>query len=177
VPSTPDPALNNDTSRHGHEHDHGHAHKHAHQIEQGHQHEHAGGLGGLVESLLRPHSHDAADSLDDALAGSAEGIRAVKISLLGLGLTALLQLAVVVASGSVGLLADTIHNFADASTAIPLWLAFALARRRPSPRYTYGYGRAEDLAGVGVASTPRAPAAARSPRLGSACWRARLRRQ
>jgi cation diffusion facilitator family transporter len=51
-------------------------------------------------------------------------------------------------SGSVGLLADTVHNFGDAATAIPLWVAFALARRRPSKRFTFGYGRVEDLAGI-----------------------------
>jgi cation diffusion facilitator family transporter len=88
--------------------------------------------------------------VDDALTGSDEGIRAVKLSLLGLGVTAVLQLVVVWFSGSVALLADTIHNFADASTAIPLWLAFSLGRRVPTRRYTYGYGRAEDLAGVFV---------------------------
>jgi cation diffusion facilitator family transporter len=63
-------------------------------------------------------------------------------------LTASVQLAVVLLSGSVGLLADTIHNFGDAATAIPLWVAFALARRRPSTRFTFGYGRVEDLAGI-----------------------------
>jgi cation diffusion facilitator family transporter len=99
---------------------------------------------------LRPHSHDAADAVDDALAGSGEGIRAVKVSLLGLGLTAALQLAVALSSGSAAVLADTIHNFADASTAIPLWLAFSIGQRPPTRRYTYGYGRAEDLAGVFV---------------------------
>jgi cation diffusion facilitator family transporter len=88
--------------------------------------------------------------VDDALEGSAEGIRAVATSLVGLGLTAVLQLVVALVSGSVGLLADTIHNFADASTAIPLWLAFSVGRRSPTRRYTYGYGRAEDLAGVFV---------------------------
>jgi cation diffusion facilitator family transporter len=99
---------------------------------------------------VQPHSHDAADSVDDALAGSAEGIRAVRLSLLGLGATAVLQLVVAVVSGSVAVLADTIHNFADASTAIPLWLAFWVSRRPANTRYTYGYGRAEDLAGVFV---------------------------
>ena len=88
--------------------------------------------------------------MDNALAGSAAGIRAVKVSLAALGVTAALQMAIVVASGSVALLADTIHNFADASTAIPLWVAFALGRRQATRRYTYGYGRAEDLAGVFV---------------------------
>ncbi len=104
----------------------------------------------LVSGLLSPHSHDAADSIDSALAGSAQGIRAVKLSLFGLVLTAALQLVVVAASGSVALLADTVHNFGDAVTAIPLWLAFALGRRAASRHYTYGYGRAEDLAGLFV---------------------------
>jgi cation diffusion facilitator family transporter len=62
--------------------------------------------------------------------------------------TAIFQVAVVLVSGSVGLLADTIHNFGDAATAIPLWIAFRLARRKPSRRFTYGHGRVEDLAGV-----------------------------
>ena len=95
-----------------------------------------------------PHSHDAADSIDDALESNKAGIRAVKISLVALGLTAVAQLVVVILTGSVALLADTIHNFSDALTAVPLWIAFALARRTPTRRYTYGYGRAEDLAGL-----------------------------
>jgi cation diffusion facilitator family transporter len=98
--------------------------------------------------VFRPHSHDAVDSIDAALAASAEGIRALKISLLVLGATALAQLVVVAMSGSAALLADTIHNFSDALTAVPLWIAFALSRRAATRRYTYGYGRAEDLAGV-----------------------------
>lgn len=100
--------------------------------------------------MFRPHSHDAADSVDSALEGSAQGIRAVKISLVALGITAALQLLVVAISGSVALLADTIHNFSDALTAVPLWIAFVLSRRPATRRYTYGYGRAEDLAGLFV---------------------------
>jgi cation diffusion facilitator family transporter len=123
--------------------------EHGHHHEDGHDHAH-GGVQGFLSGLLRPHSHDASDSIDDALTGSAEGIRAVQLSLLGLGTTALIQLVVVLFSGSVGLLADTIHNVADASTAIPLWLAFSISRRPPTRRYTYGFGRAEDLAGVFV---------------------------
>lgn len=113
----------------------------------GHDHE-GGGIWGRVVGFFSPHSHDASDSIDDALEGSREGIRAVKISLLGLGMTALFQLVVVGISGSVALLADTVHNFSDATTAIPLWLAFSMSSRAASRRYTYGYGRAEDLAGV-----------------------------
>ena len=66
--------------------------------------------------------------------------------------TSLLQLAVILISGSIALVADTIHNFSDAVTAIPLFIAFRLARRPPTRRYTYGFGRAEDLAGVFVIS-------------------------
>jgi len=77
-----------------------------------------------------------------------QGVRATWISLGGLLATALLQLLIVGATGSVALLADTIHNFTDALTAIPLLIAFRLARRPPTKRYSYGYHRAEDLAGV-----------------------------
>jgi cation diffusion facilitator family transporter len=125
---TPHPSRQDDHGEHGHHH----------------------GLRGLVSRLLQPHSHQPADSVDDALAGSAEGVKAVKISLAALGVTGLVQFVVVLMSGSVALLADTVHNFADASTAIPLWLAFAVGRRPPNRHYTYGYGRAEDLAGVFV---------------------------
>lgn len=75
---------------------------------------------------------------------------AVKWSLVGLGFTAVLQLFVAAATGSVAVLADTVHNLGDAATGIPLWIAFALSRLKPTPRFTYGYGRAEDLAGVAV---------------------------
>jgi cation diffusion facilitator family transporter len=56
----------------------------------------------------------------------------------------------VLISGSVALLADTIHNFSDALTAVPLWIAFTLSKRVASRRYTYGFGRAEDIAGTVV---------------------------
>jgi cation diffusion facilitator family transporter len=115
-----------------------------------HGHGHGHSLRHRIRSVLRPHSHDHAASVDAALASSAEGIRALKISLAVLGVTALAQLAVVSLSGSAALLADTIHNFSDALTAVPLWIAFAVGRRAATRRYTYGYGRAEDLAGVFV---------------------------
>jgi cation diffusion facilitator family transporter len=96
------------------------------------------------------HGHGHADSIDEALTSSEQGVRAVKISLVALGVTAALQFAVVLASGSVALLADTVHNVSDALTAVPLWIAFVVGRRAPNRRYTYGYGRAEDLAGLFV---------------------------
>jgi cation diffusion facilitator family transporter len=86
--------------------------------------------------------------IDPSIATTARGIWAIKWSFVILAITSLFQLAIVALSGSVALLADTIHNIGDAGTAIPLWVAFVLARRRPSPRFTYGYGRVEDLAGV-----------------------------
>ncbi|MDO9377474.1 MAG: cation diffusion facilitator family transporter [Nocardioidaceae bacterium] len=115
-----------------------------------HDHPHPTGWRHAVGSVLRPHGHDAVDSVDGALEGSAQGIRAVKISLVLLGVTAALQAVVVLWSGSVALLADAVHNLSDALTALPLWVAFVLGRRAPTRRYTYGYGRAEDLAGLFV---------------------------
>ncbi|OBA88980.1 membrane protein [Mycobacterium sp. ST-F2] len=126
--------------------DHDHVHEHGHQ----HDHSHSHGGWGAVRGLFAPHSHDAADSLDSALESSAAGIRAVKISLLVLGLTTVVQIAIVVVSGSVALAADTIHNFSDALTAVPLWIAFALGAKAATRRYTYGFGRVEDLAGLFV---------------------------
>ncbi|CMM03835.1 cation efflux system protein [Mycobacterium tuberculosis] len=101
----------------------------------------------MIKEIFAPHSHDAADSVDDTLESTAAGIRTVKISLLVLGLTALIQIVIVVMSGSVALAADTIHNFADALTAVPLGIAFALGAKPATRRYTYGFGRVEDLAG------------------------------
>jgi cation diffusion facilitator family transporter len=99
---------------------------------------------------MRPHSHDTTDQIDSALEASREGMRAVWISLAALGLTAALQGLVVLWSGSVALLGDTLHNVADALTAVPIGIAFLMARRPPTRRYTYGFGRTEDLAGIFV---------------------------
>lgn len=84
------------------------------------------------------------------IASSSEGIRATSWSFAVLLSTGLLQVYVVFITGSVALLADTIHNFADAGTAVPLWIAFVLSRRAPSARFTYGLGRVEDLAGIAI---------------------------
>ncbi len=125
------------------------AHQH-HHGDHDHQHEHPKGVRGVVMQIFAPHSHDATDSVDNALESSAIGIRAVRISLIALAITAAIQVVIVLWSGSVALAADTIHNFSDALTAVPLWIAFALGRRPATRRYTYGYGRAEDLAGLFV---------------------------
>jgi cation diffusion facilitator family transporter len=94
-----------------------------------------------------PHAHFGPG---DSLSATGHGVRATWISLGVLGATALVQLAIVALTGSVALLADTIHNLTDALTAVPLLLAFRLGRRPPSPRYPYGLHRAEDLAGVAI---------------------------
>ena len=103
-------------------------HKHGHHDDHGHTH----------------------SGVDPSVATSERGIWAVKWAFAALSLTSLVQLGVVILSGSVALLSDTIHNFADAATAVPLWIAFALARLGTSRRFPYGYGRVEDLAGVVV---------------------------
>src|SRR5215203_5521192 len=107
--------------------------------EHGHHNDHDEGGHG--------HTHGA---VDPSIATSERGIWAVKWSFVGLFATALVQIVVVVLSGSIALLSDTIHNFGDAATAVPLWIAFALTRLGTSRRFTYGYGRFEDLAGVMV---------------------------
>jgi cation diffusion facilitator family transporter len=132
--------------------------RHSH---HGHGHGHVPRRGlARLRHLLRPHSHEAAGQVDAAMESSAAGMRALWISLGGLGLTTLIQAAVVVVSGSVALFGDALHNAADALTAVPLGIAFLLGRRPPTRRYTYGYGRAEDLAGVAIVVTIAASSAA-----------------
>jgi cation diffusion facilitator family transporter len=137
------------TTDHHNDHDGGHRHDHSHDHGEA-AHSHPGRLRGVIAEIFRPHSHDAADSIDAALESDRRGIRAVKISFAALMVTALIQVVIVVVTGSVALLADTIHNFSDALTAIPLFIAFRLGRRAANRRYTYGYRRAEDLAGLFV---------------------------
>ncbi|MER6680469.1 cation diffusion facilitator family transporter [Streptomyces olivaceoviridis] len=137
-----------------HPHEHG-SHEHA-------PHGHAPGTPGLrhrLAHLLTPHSHETAGKLDPVLESSARGMRALWVSLAVLGATALAQAVVVAASGSVALLGDTVHNAADALTAVPLGIAFVLGRRAATRRFTYGYGRAEDLAGLVIVLTIAASAA------------------
>jgi cation diffusion facilitator family transporter len=100
------------------------------------------GVGHLV---AHDHDHAPSTALFDT---GAIGIRATKVSLIGLGVTALLQAVIVVFSGSVALLSDTLHNVTDALTSIPLWIAFAFGRRAATRRYTYGFNRMEDIAGL-----------------------------
>ncbi|MEU1281785.1 cation diffusion facilitator family transporter [Streptomyces sp. NPDC005805] len=138
-------------------HDHGHDHG----PHDGHGHRHRGRLSRVrhrLGHLLTPHAHDASEKVDRAMESSAKGMRALWVSLVVLGCTALVQAVVVVLSGSVALLGDTVHNVADALTAVPLGIAFLLGRRAATRRFTYGYGRAEDLAGLLVVATIAASA-------------------
>lgn len=134
-------------------HHHGHGHEHTHHHPRKHP------LGHRLKHLLTPHSHETADKLDPALESSARGMRALWVSLVVLGATAAAQAVVVAVSGSVALLGDTVHNTADALTAVPLGIAFVLGRRAATRRFTYGYGRAEDLAGIAIVLTIAASAA------------------
>ena len=130
-------------------------HDHASDLDHEHDHGHEHGLLAKLKGLVAPHSHDAADSVDQALETSAKGTRALAISLAVLGVTAILQGLVVLYTGSIALLGDTLHNVADALTAVPLAIAFSLGRR---PR---------------TGATPTATAARRtSP--GSSSWRSSL---
>jgi cation diffusion facilitator family transporter len=130
-----------------HEHAHGPADAHEHE----HDHEHdddGGGWLGRLKHVVAPHSHDSTLAVDTALETSNRGIRTLLISFGVLALTAAGQAVVAALSGSVALLGDTLHNTADALTALPLGLAFWIGRRPPTKRYTYGFGRSEDLAGI-----------------------------
>ena len=147
--------THNNHTRHDHHHDDDHEHDHHHDDNHSHDHDHDSGLWGMIAAALHlpgySHSHDhsyASLAGDAALRDNELGIRTVKWALLALGVTTVFQVFIYVASGSVALLADTVHNLGDALNSIPLWMAFVLARRRPNKRYTYGYGRAEDVAGL-----------------------------
>jgi len=93
----------------------------------------------------RRHSHD---HIDKSIFTSEKGLSVVKWSFVAMLVTALLQALIVVYTHSVALLADTFHNFGHVITVIPLWIAFSLGRLRPSKRFSFGYGRVEDMAGV-----------------------------
>ena len=98
-------------------------------------------------SHFHGHSHTHG-KMDPPTLATSKGLRVLKWSFIGMMITAILQFIIVFMSGSVALLADTIHNFGDAATAIPLAIAFILTRRKPSKSFSYGYGRMEDIAGV-----------------------------
>jgi cation diffusion facilitator family transporter len=152
----PKGTLGDAVNDHDHEYQ-GHDHPHDH------DHHHGGRLAAWWHRLTHvvvPHSHDSRAKIDPALESSREGLRALWISLVGLGATAVAQAVIVVLSGSVALLGDTLHNVADALTAVPLAIAFLLGRRAATRAYTYGYGRAEDIAGIVIVAVIAASAVA-----------------
>jgi cation diffusion facilitator family transporter len=115
-------------------HDHGHGHSH--------------GPWARVRHTLVPHAHDSNEVIQSSEESSGEGIRAAWIGLAGMGATAIVQMIIVAVSGSIALLADTLHNVGHAVTTIPLVIAFRIGQRAATTRYSYGYRRAEDLVGV-----------------------------
>jgi cation diffusion facilitator family transporter len=149
------------------EHEHhagGHGHGHSHSAKSGW----SASLWSRVRHTVTPHSHDSADRLDTALETSTQGMRTLAWSFAVLCATAVIQLVIVLFTGSIALLGDTIHNAADALTALPIGIAFLLGRRAATRRYTYGLGRAEDVAGIVVVLVMTASAAL-------ACYEAVLR--
>lgn len=117
-----------------------------------HGHTHKSGIWGWVATIfhLHGHGHDEHTPLaaDPAFNANVAGIRTIWLALLALGATSFLQIGIVAFSGSIALLADTVHNIGDTLNSIPLLIAFYLARRAATRRYTYGFGRAEDVAGI-----------------------------
>ena len=120
---------------HSHDHD-GHEHDHDLEEHEGHDEHGHGGHG---------HEHGRVDA---DLYGNRAGLRAVQISTAGMFIVAAIQFAIAVIGGSAGLFADALHNLGDVLTTVALWIAFVIARRAANQRYTYGYHRTEDLAGI-----------------------------
>src|SRR6266446_4569670 len=115
--------------------DHGHSHDHDHEHDE---HEHGKGHG---------HGHEHG-KVDADLYGNRVGLRAVQISTAGMFIVAAIQFAIAAIGGSAGLFADALHNLGDVLTTVALWIAFVLSNRAANQRYTYGYYRTEDLAGI-----------------------------
>ena len=131
-------------------HDHARQHDHdgPHDGRNHSHHDHGSGVLARLRHALTPHSHDHGEAIRTAEESSAFGLRAAWLSLAGMGATALLQIVIVALSGSVALLADTLHNLGHLATTIPLIIAFRLGRRAPTRTFTHGFRRAEDLVGL-----------------------------
>lgn len=128
-------------------------HSHGHHHHDDHHHHHSGNILVKIAMALHlpgfTHDHSHVDLAgDSAFLDNQLAIRTVWIALVALGLTTALQVVIYAVSGSVALLADTVHNLGDALNSAPLLFAFYIARRAANKRYTYGYGRLEDIAGV-----------------------------
>ena len=129
---------NEHDDHHDHDHDeHGHTHSH-----DEHDHDEHDGHGKHGK-----HGHEHGQVNVD-LYGNRAGLRAVQLSTLGMFLVAAIQFAIAGIGGSAGLFADALHNLGDVFTTVALWIAFVLSSRAANQRYTYGYYRSEDLAGI-----------------------------
>ncbi len=136
---------------HSHLHDHEHPNPHDHAHSDGHNHHHGNGVWGWISTIfhLHGHSHQHGELVSDqAFIDNQEGIRTVWLALAALTITSVLQIIIVAFSGSVALFADTVHNIGDGLNSVPLLIAFYLARWAATRRYTYGFGKAEDVAGI-----------------------------
>ena len=125
-----------DDDQHDHDHEHGHDHK---------------GVWGWISTIFHLHGHSHQHNAlvtDNAFVANEEGIRTVWIALAALTITSVIQIIIFALSGSVALFADTVHNIGDGLNSIPLLIAFYLTRRAATRRYTYGFARAEDVAGI-----------------------------
>ena len=127
------PESDHEHDTHSHEHDHD-EHNHGHNHDE-HEHEHD------------EHGHEHG-KVDADLYGNQAGLRAVQLSTAGMLLVSAIQFAIALIGGSAGLFADALHNFGDVFTTVALWIAFVISSRAANQRYTYGYYRAEDLAGI-----------------------------
>jgi len=99
------------------------------------------------------HSHHAGHSHADLATfatSTGAGVRALRIGVAGLALTTLVQVVLYSLSGSVALLGDLLHNGIDVIGTGIVWMAFGMTRRRPSDRFSFGYHRFEDIAGLAV---------------------------
>ncbi len=136
--------MPNKTNNHPHPHNHHHDHDH------NHDHPNPDWRGRIAAIFhLHGHSHQHGElASDQAFIDNEAGIRTVWLALAALTLTAIVQIAIVIRSGSIALFADTVHNVGDGLNSIPLLIAFYLARRAATRRYTYGFARAEDIAGI-----------------------------
>src|SRR5437763_7148566 len=126
------------STNHDQDHDDEHDHKHDHD-----EHDH----GGEGHSGHGEHGHEHG-RVDADLYGNQAGLRAVQISTAGMLLVSVIQFIIAIIGGSAGLFADALHNTGDVLTTVALWIAFVISRRAANQRYTYGYYRTEDLAGI-----------------------------
>lgn len=131
------------TSEHEHP-PHTHEHEHTDHTHDEHTHDHNHGHGTHAHG---GHGHEHG-RIEADLYGNRAGLRAVQISTAGMLLVSLVQLLIAVVGGSAGLFADALHNMGDVLTTVALWIAFIVSSRAANRRYTYGYYRAEDLAGI-----------------------------